>query len=62
MTAQLIELGGKQSVDQAWSDYTDYAKLLSEDHSKLTDRAFHEEFTRRYDRWRKLFLIQDGER
>lgn len=59
MTAQVIELGGKQSVDQAWVDYTDYAKMLSEDHSKLLDRSFHEEFTRRYDRWRKLFLMQE---
>jgi hypothetical protein len=60
MSAQVIELAGQQSVDQAWTDYTDMAKLLSEDHSKLLDRAFHEDFVRRYDRWRKLFLMQDG--
>lgn len=62
MSAQVIELVGKQSVDQAWIDYTDMAKQLSQDHSKLIDRAFHEEFARRYDRWRRLFLMQDGER
>lgn len=59
MSAQVLELVNEQTVDQAWTDYTDMAKLLSEDHSKLTDRAFHEEFTRRYERWRKLFLMQE---
>lgn len=62
MTAQVIELMSAATVDSAWVDYVQYAKLLSEDGSKLTDRAFHEEFTRRYDRWRKLFLMQDSER
>jgi hypothetical protein len=60
--AQVIELVSEATVDQAWNDYTDMAKLLSEDHTKLTDRTFHEEFTRRYERWRKLFMMQEGGR
>lgn len=60
MTAQVIHLVSERSVDQAWDDYTDYAKLLSEDHSKLTDRGFHEEFARRYERWRRLFMMQEA--
>lgn len=43
-------------VDQAWERYTEYARALSNDPAKLTDRAFHEEFARRYERWRVLFL------
>lgn len=62
MAAQIIELASEASVDQAWSDYTAYARLLSEDHTKLTDRTFHEEFTRRYERWRKLFMMQEAGR
>jgi len=34
--------------------------MLSEDGSKLLDRDFHEEFARRYERWRKLFLMGDA--
>jgi predicted component of type VI protein secretion system len=56
----VVNLISEQRVDKAWDDYTDYAKLLSENHSKLLDRGFHEEFTRRYDRWRKLFMMQEA--
>jgi predicted component of type VI protein secretion system len=62
VSAQVIELVSEATVDQAWSDYTAYARQLSEDHTKLTDRAFHEEFTRRYERWRKLFMMQEAGR
>jgi hypothetical protein len=59
VNARVIDLVSEATVDQAWLDYTDMAKMLSEDHTKLTDRTFHEEFTRRYERWRKLFMMQE---
>jgi hypothetical protein len=55
----VIHLTSEATVDSAWNDYVAMARLLSEDGSKLTDRHFHEEFTRKYDRWRKLFLMQE---
>jgi hypothetical protein len=55
----VIDLVSNSRVDSAWNDYVAMAKVLSEDGSKLTDRHFHEEFTRKYDRWRKLFLMQE---
>lgn len=59
---QVIDLLSRSSVDDAWERYTEFARALSDDPSKLTDRAFHEEFARRYDRWRKLFLASEGRR
>jgi hypothetical protein len=56
----VVEFISDQRVNDAGNDYTEYARMLSEDGTRLTDRAFHEEFTRRYDRWRKLFLMQDA--
>lgn len=56
----VVNLVSKSSIDEAWNDYTAYARMLSEDHAKLLDRSFHEEFTRRYERWRKLFLMREG--
>jgi hypothetical protein len=56
----VVDFLSKSRVDDAWNDYTEYARMLSDDGTRLTDRAFHEEFTRRYDRWRKLFLMQDA--
>lgn len=54
---EVIDIFG--SVDQAWSDYTEFARALLSDPTKLLDRAFHEEFARRYERWRRLFLRSD---
>jgi hypothetical protein len=55
---EVIDIFG--NVDQAWGDYTEFAHVLASDPSKLLDRAFHEEFARRYERWRKLFLRTDA--
>lgn len=52
---QVLELASPSAVNDAWNSYTEYAKALASDPSKLTDRAFHEEFQRRYMRWAKLF-------
>lgn len=62
MTAQIFALASESQVDEAWDRYVEFARMLSDDHSKLTDRAFHEEFTRRYDRWRKLFMMSEPPR
>lgn len=55
----VIDLITESRIDQAWDDYIAYAQQLSEDHSKLCDRVFHQEFARRYERWRRMFLTLD---
>ena len=58
----VIDLASPATVDRAWSAYTELARELSNNPSKLTDRAFHEEFARRYERWRRLFIASEGRR
>lgn len=56
----VIDLVSETRVDEAWDAYVEFAHALSADPSKLTDRSFHEEFARRYENWRRLFLRQEG--
>ena len=58
----VIDLASPATVDRAWSAYTELARELSNNPAKLTDRSFHEEFARRYDRWRRLFLKSERAR
>lgn len=62
MSAQVIQLASVNQVDDAWNQYIEFARVLMEDHTKLCDRTFQEEFARRFERWRKLFTMQDAER
>lgn len=52
----VIELNSPKRIDEAWDAYTEFAKMLSSDPHKLMDREFHQEFARRYERWRVLYL------
>lgn len=57
---EVRNLVDQQSVDAAWLDYADDAKRLSVEPHLLADRAFNERLARKHERWRKLFLFQDG--
>lgn len=56
---QLIILASESAVDGAWTDYAREAARLADNPRLLCDRAFNEELTRRHERWRRLFLMQD---
>lgn len=57
---QVIQLVSEGAVDAAWSSYTEKAVLLADNPALLCDRRFNEELTRRHERWRKLFLLQEA--
>lgn len=56
----VVPIASKASVDQAWEDYASYAQALKDDPDKLTDRDYHEELIRRYNRWKHLFSMEDA--
>lgn len=58
----IIELASELGVDAAWDSYVEMARDLVDDPRLLTDREFNQEFTRRHERWRKLFLMQEAPR
>jgi hypothetical protein len=35
----VVDFISDQRVDDAWNDYTEYARMLSEDGTRLTDRG-----------------------
>lgn len=59
---EVVELFSTRSVDDAWGSYTEYARELAANPDLLTDRAFHEEFQRRYMRWARLFRAAEERR
>lgn len=61
MSAEIIKFASRARVDEAWGCYVEMARKLAAEPSLLSDRAFHEEMTRRHDKWRKLFLIMEPE-
>jgi hypothetical protein len=62
MSAQILSLASEAAVDSAWQSYVEEAARLADDPRLLCDRAFNEELTRRHERWRRLFLMQEGGR
>jgi hypothetical protein len=59
---QVVHLASAQAVDDAWQAYVEQAALLVANPALLCNRAFNEECTRRHERWRRLFLIQEAGR
>lgn len=56
----VVPLASEQAVDQAWEVYREMAVRLMTDPQLRLDRSFNEELTRRHEKWKRLFLIQDG--
>lgn len=56
----VVQLVTEDAVDRAWTAYCDYARRLAAQPSLLCDRPFYEEMTRRHERWRRLFLLQEA--
>lgn len=47
------------NADAAWERYSEIAKRAVDDPKLLLNRAHCEEFTRRWEEWRDLFLAMD---
>lgn len=60
MTAQVIPIVSDDALDRAWAEYADYAREVVDDPRLLVDRKFFQEFTRRPNRWRRLFLVSEA--
>lgn len=62
MSAQIIPIASVRSEDQAWDAYVEKAKLLADNPKLLLDRSFNEDLALRHERWRRLFLFNEGVR
>ena len=58
----IIELASPEAVDRAWEAFAELARDIVDDPRLLTDRAFYQEYLRRQERFRKLFLVQEAGR
>jgi hypothetical protein len=57
---QVIHLATEGAVDAAWTAYVEKAVLLAANPGLLCDRQFNEDLTRRHERWRRLFMLQEA--
>lgn len=55
----VIELASAESVEAAWNRYAVKARQLVDAPELLCDRQFSQDLARLYERWKRLFLIQD---
>lgn len=60
MSAQILQLVSEAAVDLAWTEYAREAARLADNPRLLCDRAFNERLTRLYEKWRRLFLLQEA--
>lgn len=58
--SNVVELASEERVDEAWETYAAMARRLADDPKLLFDRDFNEGLARRHERWKRLFLMQDG--
>jgi hypothetical protein len=59
MSAEVVQLVSPQTVERAWSDFVEYARDLVDDPRLITDRRFYAEYTRRHEKWKKLFMAME---
>lgn len=59
MSAEVIRLVTRERVEKAWAEFVEYAREIVDDPRLLTDRRFYQEFTRRHERWKKLFMAME---
>lgn len=56
----VIELASPPRVDEAWEQYQSLAVQLRDNPHLLADRSFNERMAKAHERWRRLFLMQEG--
>lgn len=62
MMGAVVHIASEESVETAWEAYAVLARQLSTDATLIADRTFNERMARAHERWRRLFMIQDGSR